>query len=467
MMKLRWPGALAIATAVLVLAPSAAQAVATAVTIATDGHVSHPVWYHDGVAVQVKSLVHMAWNTNHGAVEARTWNRTTGSWVGAARQISVATLDCGCVDGTGTNPNRHDVPTLYADPAGRVYALYGGGTASKTLPTGPYFRAGAALNSVATWGPEQSLPVPGAAYDFEALRNNKGVNEIIGQQGDNPAGAGSLVYLRFLPGTASAPGVFEEPYRILVKGGYDATACAWLPTPGCDIFVIGRVALGPPDPSNPAAPSPIYVTWGWSEMNLSGTCGDPGGFCDRGVYAAVSYDGGDTFENVAGTATTDLASGPIAYDDPHYQVVNPSVDVGLFKAIAVPGAYPGTPWIAYQPGADQKAGTIVVTHPSGSGWVAQTVDASRAWNNHLVMRLGKTGTRLYLWSDIAQSGSNASNLYQWVGSTSGASWTRSTLVVGGNWYLTGRAITTAEFLAWRVPQSTTATTVAFTIVPVP
>ncbi|HEX9236069.1 MAG TPA: hypothetical protein VF972_07300 [Actinomycetota bacterium] len=436
--------------------------------VASDGHPTHPVWYHDSTAVQVGSLLHLAWNTNHAAVEARTYDRSVSSWATGPVQVSGAVLDGGCVDSTGTNPNRHDVPTLFADPGGRVYALYGGGTASWTghPSTGPYFRAATTVNSIQSWGPEQLLSIPGAAYDFESVRDNLGVNHLIGQQGGGTGGhAGSLVYLRLLPGTSTASGSFAEPYRILVQGGFDPAACSWQATAGCDIFVIGRIAVAPADPKNPSAPAALYVTWGWSEKNLSNTCGDPSGFCDRGLSVAVSRDGGSTWSNVSGTVTTNLATAAIPYDDPDYQVLPPSANVGLFKAIVVSGSYPGTPWIAHQPGAGLGSGTITVTGYSGGAWTTQIVDSSRGWNNHLVMRPGKKGA-IYLWSDIAQSGSNASNLYQWLRTSAGGSWARSSLSVGPNWFLTGRSVPNGELLMWRTPIDASSSGVAFAIVPV-
>jgi hypothetical protein len=432
---------------------------ATVTTLASDGHSTNPVWYHDTVGVQVGSILYMAWNTNAGSIEARAFNRSTGAFSGAATQVSSTLLDCGCTDSTGTNPNRHDVPSLFADPAGRVYALYGGGTAAHTgTGIGPFFRAASAVRSISGWGTEQRLTIPGSAYDFEIVRDNHGVNHIIGQQGDNPGGAGSLLYLRLTPGTSTTPGTLQ-PYHVLIQGGYDSTACAWRTTPGCNIYVIGRIAVGPKK-ANSAASAPLYVTWGYSEAGLSAGCGDPAGFCNHGLYLAASYDGGVTWYNATKTAAVKVSSGPIAYNDPRFQVVSPSVDVGLYKAVAVTGAYPGTPWIAYQPGADEAVGKIAVTHHAGSGWVTQTVDSTRSWNNHLAM-LGTSTGHLYLWSDIAQTGNHASEVAQWVGGTTSSSWFKSYLTVGPNWFLTGTRVSGGELLMWRVPQSVTTTSVAF------
>ncbi len=444
----------------------AAPASATTVIriVASDGHRTNPVWYHDTSAVQVGSLLHLAWSTNAASVEARTFNRTSGRFSTAAAKVSVTTLDCGCLDSTGTNPNRHDVPALTADPVGRLYALYGGGTAARSgAKNGPFFRAASKLNSISSWGAEHRLSIPGAAYDFEVVRDNHGVSHIVGQQGDNPRGAGSLIYMKLAPGTSMAPGTLGA-YHTLVQGGFDSTACAWRATPGCNIYVIGRIAVGPANPRNPQIPAPLYATWGWSEAGLSPTCGDPMGFCNHGLYMAASYDGGTAWQNASKTASTNVTLGPIPYNDSRYQVVAPSQNIGLYKALVVTGSYPGTPWIAYQPGADQAAGKIVVTHSSRGTWVATTVDTSRSWNNHLVMASTATG-RLYLWSDIAQSGTHLGELTQWVGSTASASWFKSYLTVGPNWFLTGTRVSGGELLMWRVPVSATATSVAFTIVP--
>jgi hypothetical protein len=412
-------------------------------------------------------MIYMAWNTNHAAVEGRAWNMDAGAWAGAAAPISQAVLDCGCVDSTGTNPSRHDVPTLFADPAGRVYALYGGGTASHVgAKTGPYFNAAATPNSLPDAGGEQLMSVPGAAYDFEVAHDKTGVNYIVGQQGDNAGGAGSLVFFRFTPGDATTPGAFDtfgQPYRIVVAGGDQPSVCSWPSPPAtCDVFVIGRLAAGPADPAQPANPSPLYLVWGWSEVNLSSSCGDPAGFCNRGLYFAQSLDGGNTWINATKTASTDITAASILYNDPAYQVVSPSSNVGLFKALTVTGSSPGTPWIAWQPKADVGAGSIRVSHWNGAAWTGKPVDASRPWNNHLVMR-SSGSDRIYLWADIARTGANAGNAYQWVKAPASITWTRSTLGIGLNWFLTGRGVSGGELLVWRVPVDAASTEVAFTI----
>jgi hypothetical protein len=450
-----------------------AQATVVVRTVGSDGHATHPVWYHDATAVDVGNRVDMAWTTNHGSVAGRSWNRTSNGWVGPSAAISQAILDCGCTDSTGTNPNRHDVPALFADPAGRVYAVYGGGTASKTGgQTGPYFNAAPAPDGgLPVPAGETLLSIPGAAYDFEVTRDGQGVNHLIGQQGDTPpgdsTGAGSLLYLRFLPGSGTAPGAFQQfggkPYLTLVRGGYQASACAWAPIPGCDVFVIGRIAQAPRNPSNPSQPNTLYVSWGWSEGSLS-SCADPAGFCNHGLYLAKSTDGGTTWCNAAGAACIDVTATPILYDDANFNVVPPTTDVGLFKGLAVNGPFPGTPWIVWQPAADQGHGMIRAARWSGGAWHAETLDASRAWNNHLVLRAA--GGRVYLWSDIAQTGTRRNDLDRWLRDPASGRWTRATLTVGPNWFLTGRAVRRGEVLMWRVPSGPGVTTVAFTLLAV-
>ncbi len=440
------------------------RSLSTVGIVSADGHDTHPVWQHDTTAAQVGTMLYVAWNTNHAAVEARGFDTTTATWVSDPVQLSVTTLDCQCVDSTGTNPNRHDVPALYADPVGRLYTMYGGGTASKIESgTGPFFRAASNLNSITSWEPEENLSIPGAVYDLEVVRDNQGVNHLVGQQGGNPSGAGSLLYLRFLPGTMSVPGHFDSPeYQTLVQGGSDPSACAWLPTAGCDIFITGRLAAAPATHMSTGTPSPLFLTWGWSEAGLSNTCGDPVGFCNHGLYFAMSLDGGKTWQNAAGTVVTDLRVGPIGYDDPNYQVVPPSMDVSVFKALGVTGGYPGVPMIVYQPGADIGAGSIVVTRFVSGAWSDQTIDSSRPWNNHLVLRTTSTG-HVYLWSDIAQSGNYASDLDQWL--FSNRTWAKTQLVVGTNWFLTGSpAPGQQEVLMWRADPVGTGTYVGFALV---
>src|SRR5437899_1294363 len=156
--------------AVLIAAAGSTARASVPVHIAgSDGHATHPVWYHDATAVQVGNRVDVSWTTNQASVARRAWGRVRGGWVQPGPTVfSSAVLDCGCTDSSGTNPNRHDVPTLFADPAGRVYALYGGGTASKVGgQTGPYFNAApSADGTVPAASGETLLSVPGAAYDF-------------------------------------------------------------------------------------------------------------------------------------------------------------------------------------------------------------------------------------------------------------------------------------------------------------
>jgi hypothetical protein len=448
--------------------PSRGAISPTVRTASKAGHPTHPVWYHDDVAVRVGARLVFAWNATGGSVQARTWNLTTSRWSAAATTVSATKLNCRCTDSTGTNPNRHDVPTVFSDPVGRVYAIYGGGTASHTGPqTGPFFRAAATTGAPLTWGSEQRLSIPGAMYDLEVARDNLGVNHLIGQQGDNANGAGSLLYLRVPPGTSSSPAT-PQPARVLVNGGWDPSACGWQTTPGCNIYVIGRLVAGPADPAQPTTPSPLFLTWGWTEKNLSGTCGDPAGYCDRGLYFAKSLDGGTHWVNADGTASIDVTTDQISYGDPRFGVVGPTKNVGLFKAIAVTGHYPGTPWIAYQPRADMGAGRVAVTRWNGSSWAAPTVvDRSRAWNNHLIFRAYTDG-RLVLWSDIAQTGSHATELAQWTLASAWGSWRFRRLSVGANWFLTGRPAGALEVLVWRAPaQSSGRSRVRFALLPEP
>jgi hypothetical protein len=434
-------------------------------TAATDGHPTNPVWFHDSVAATSGSTLYLAWTTDQASVQARAWSSRSG-WLDGPVTVSVTALNCGCVDSTGTNPNRHDVPGLFTDPAGRLYAVYGGGTAAKTVGSGPYFRSASRPGSATAWLGESRLPVPGALYDFQVAREASGDNLLIGQQGDNSAGAGSLGLLRLTPGTATAPGTFDtfgQPYRILVQGGTDPNACAWQSQPGCDIFVIGSLSASAAKTGT--TQQRLYLTWNWAEGNLADTCGDPAGFCDKGLYAAYSDDGGQTWSNLAGTVRTSLLTGPIRYDDPNYQLVGPATDVGLFKQVAVNGGYPGVPWIAYQPGADTGHGQLVAGHWAAGRWSTITLDSSRSWNNHLVLRSTPT-QHLYLWSDIAQSGSYADDLRQWVRDPATGAWSSSLLRVGPNWFLTGTRWAGSEALVWRAPGSGGATDVRFSTIPV-
>jgi hypothetical protein len=427
------------------------------------GHPSHPVWYHDTVAVRVGDALYVAWTSSRSTARFRRFGLSERTWLGPAAAVSTTALDCHCSDSTGTNPNRHDVPALAADPAGWVYAVFGGGTASAMGDhTGPYL-AVTTTPGGSVFGPPVRLAIPGAAYDVEAVRSASGTTHMIGQQGRNPAGAGSLLYLRLRPGTAGAPGSLDfapEGYRTLVRGGEDPKACAWRQVPGCDVYVIGRLASGPA----PGGGSMLALAWGWSEGNLSNSCGDPAGFCNHGLYFARSLDGGDTWTNADGSASVSLATGPIAYGDPRFQVVAPKVDVGLYKAVILTGPASGTPSIVYEPGADLASGGMmaVARLVPGTGWVRRRFDISRPWNDPVVARPGRSGG-VDVWADIAQSGAHASSIEQWVVPSVGPA-RRSELVVGPNWFLTGTPIPLwREALVFRAERRTTSSSVAVTL----
>ena len=427
------------------------------------GHPSHPVWYHDTVAVRVGEELYVAWTSSHSTARFRRFDLTDRMWLGPAGAVSTTPLDCHCTDSTGTNPNRHDVPALAADPAGWVYAVFGGGTASATGDhTGPYM-AVTTTPGGSVFGPPVRLAIPGAVYDVEAVRDASGTTHMIGQQGRNPAGAGSLLYLRLRPGTAGAPGSLDfapEGYRTLVRGGEDPGACAWRPAPGCDVYVIGRLASGPA----PGGGSMLALAWGWSEGNLSNSCGDPAGFCNHGLYFAKSVDGGDTWTNADGTATESLSTGPIAYDDARFRVVPPTVDVGLYKAVAISGPAQGAPWIVYEPEADLASGgaMAVARFVPGTGWVRRRFDRTRPWNDAVVTRSGPSGG-IDVWADIAQSGTHASSLERWVVPPAGAA-QRSEVVVGQNWFLTGIPVPVRrEALVFRGERGATSSSVNLAI----
>src|SRR5436190_9473215 len=88
------------------------RASTAALTVSMHGHPTHPVWYHDTTAVQVGSSVFVAWMADSARAEARSFARGTSSWTTPSTRISNATLNCGCTDSTGSNPNRHDTPAL-------------------------------------------------------------------------------------------------------------------------------------------------------------------------------------------------------------------------------------------------------------------------------------------------------------------------------------------------------------------
>lgn len=433
----------------------------------TAGHATTPVWYHDTVASAVGADAAVGWTTDAGAVQARRLDLRAGVWTAPAVRVSVTHLDCGCVDSTGTNPNRHDVPTLVTDRAGRVYAFYGGGTAAQTgNRTGPYFRAAAEPASIASWLPEQRLTVPGAVYDMQAVRDATGAVDVVGQQGHSNVGAGSLILLRLPSGTATTPGsvsTFGSTYRTLISGGEKPTACAWRFAPGCNIFVEANLVAGPQAPGT--TKQRLFLVWNWAEASLSDDCGDPSGFCNHGLYAAYSDDHGRTWRSLRHTAPHDVTTDPIGYDDPAFALVRASTDVGLFKAVAVTGGYPGRPVIAYEPGADVGHGQLRIGSWTGTGLTTVTLDRSRPWNNHPVLWAGPRNT-LELWSDVAQTGNHAPDLAQWLRDSSGR-WHKSLIAVGDNWYLTGTTMHGHEVLVWRAPAAAGRTKVVTAVLPVP
>src|SRR2546421_12590435 len=62
-------------------------------TAASDGHPTHPVWYHDSTLDKVGRRLFVAWNTDHGSVEARSRNLVTSRWSAPAVRISTTPLE--------------------------------------------------------------------------------------------------------------------------------------------------------------------------------------------------------------------------------------------------------------------------------------------------------------------------------------------------------------------------------------
>src|SRR4051812_30746069 len=391
-------------------------------TLARDGHPTHPTWYHDSQIADSGGRVTVVWNGPASAQAAQL----DGGAVVDRKQLGHERL-VPTRDSTGRDRTRHDVPALFADGRGRLHVLYGGGSLSRPGASGPDHRQGAAPGRLEPLTAPRRLHLGGgSAYDFEAVRDRRGVVHLVGQRGRIETG--SLVDLRWEP-----DGRFIGS-RELVRGGQQRTACVLGGRPrGCLRFAIARIAADP-------GGNRLHLVWGYSEASLWGKCHTDAGYCDHDLYYAVSADGGRTWRNAASPASVAAARAPIANDDRRFRVVRGHV--GLFKALAVGRA--GVV-IAYTVVRDGLAG-LRALHLDGrradDALIAPAGQGAASWRGSLVLAAGPGGYALWV--------PTGNRIFRFA-SRDGRSWGADLVYRGPAWSLTGApsADPGREWLVWR------------------
>jgi parallel beta-helix repeat protein len=395
-------------------------------TVSQLGHPSHPTWYHDSQVVARGDEFIVAWNGQREVRAARL--RASDLAVLEKKRLNRAPLG-GATDTTGTDTDRHDVPTVVADAAGGVHFVYGGGSVAAQSPgQGPYTRdlpPGAGLGALSD---ERTLATsPGSAFDFQAVTDHAGVRHLIGQAGRG--NTGSLVDLRMSPDGRWLPA------RQIVAGGYRPDGCVVNGrAQGCNRFAIGRMTAD--DRGR------LELVWGYSENSLGGRCRSDAGYCDHDLSYAYSADGGETWRNATSTAAVRLAPGrSIAPEDSRFRVA--TGHIGLFKAVTTDAAGPlliGTEWhgdkaelVAWRSVAGRWAGTTIAR--AGDGGVD-------SWNGALVVRHDAGGFTLWTCTGNA--------IFRF-SSRDGVDWQRVLAYKGPAWSLTGARAPARglEIVMWR------------------
>jgi hypothetical protein len=404
------------------VAATAAPGAPSAVRVVTkQGHPTHPTWYHDAQVLARGDRVTVAWN-GRGKIQAAQVQ--AGSLKILAKATISATKLGGATDSTGTDTDRHDVPAVVADAAGRLGFLYGGGSLAARGRDGPLARWSTAANALAPLAPERALQIGGgAAFDFESATGRSGVVHLIGQHGRG--NTGSLIDLRLAP-----DGRWKKP-RELIRGGRQAGGCVLGGTArGCNRFAIARIAADP-------ASGRLHLVWGWSEASLSGKCHTDAGYCDHDLEYAYSDDDGASWHDAGGQHTVRIADGPLPADAPDFRVADGHV--GLFKAIAIG---PAGPLIVYTTFANNTQ-TLQASRLTGGDWttVAVAPDDGSRWGGSFVLRGGAGYT---LWTPTGSA------IHRFT-STDGAHWAHDVVYRGPAWSLTGAPAGTGsgELLLWR------------------
>jgi hypothetical protein len=305
--------------------------------VSKEGHPTHPTWYHDAQVLARDAVVTVAWN-GPGKTQAAQLNASDLA-ITAKVKINERALG-GATDSTGTDTNRHDVPAVLADGAGRLGFLYGGGSIAARGGAGPLWRSATVPGALKPLTPERALNIGGgAAFDFETATDRTGTIHAIGQHGRG--NTGSLVELRL-----TAKGSWKAP-RELIHGGKQAGGCVLGGTPtGCNRFAIARIAA---DPSS----GRLHLVWGWSEASLSDKCKTDAGYCDHDLNYAYSDDRGATWHDAAGQHT---------------------VGTGWRGSLVLRG---GSSYTLWTPTGDA---IHRFTSADGATWVHQTVFRGPAWS---------------------------------------------------------------------------------------
>jgi hypothetical protein len=429
--------ALAVAVGVAVAAlpggdPNATTTAAAAVQIGAaravrvvskEGHPTHPSWYHDAQVLARGDRVTVAWNGD-GTVHAAQLNAGDLA-ITAKVEVSRRKLG-GATDTTGTDTNRHDVPAVLADGAGRLGFLYGGGSLAARGQAGPLWRSATVPGTLQPLTRERPLDIGGgAAFDFETATDHSGTIHAIGQRGRG--NTGSLIELRL-----AANGSWQAP-RELIHGDRQRRGCVLGGRPrGCNRFAIARIAADP-------ASGRLHLVWGWSEASLSGKCRTDAGYCDHDLNYAYSDDSGATWHDAAGRHAVRIADRPLPADAPAFRVVGGHV--GLFKAVAVG---PAGPLLVYS--TFDAAGTqmLMAARLTGGRWATAPIapdTTGTRWRGSLVLRGGAGYT---LWTPTG----NAIHRFT---SADGARWAHEIVFRGPAWSLTGAPAATGGevLLLWR------------------
>lgn len=396
--------------------------------VTKDGHSTHPTWYHDTQLAATDGGIFAVWNGDGraGAAELRSSDLEIVEKV----KLSDAELG-GTSDSTGTDRNRHDVPAVVTDGEGSLHFLYGGGTLSGQGQSvdGPFWRRGVQPGSLTRLAPEQALDLGGgSAYDFEAARDARGVQHLIGQRGRESTG--SLIELRLAPdGTWLAP-------RDVIRAGFQPDGCRLNGTPrGCLHFAIARLTAD-------TGRGRLHLVWGWSEASLSGACETDVGFCDHDLFYAYSDDSGASWRSGLGDAQVVVDEGPIAHRDGRFRVAGGHI--GVFKAVA---AGRGGPLVIF-----------TARERDGMGLYALQLRGGR-WRRTQLARAGDYGVRSWEGSLVLRSDDGVFTLWTPTGerivrfssADDGESWRATRAYRGDAWSLTGVPDPTSgdQLLLWR------------------
>ena len=401
-----------------------APEIATTRVVSKDGHPSHPTWYHVSQIVERDGLITVAYNGDSKVFAAQL--RADDLEIVRKRRLDVRTLG-GREDTTGTDTNRHDVPAVVADGGGRLHFVYGGGSLAARQQDGPLVRSTKRANDIRALRDERALDIGGgAAFDFEAATTPDGVTHLVGQRGRGHTG--SLIELRLRP-----DGSFAPP-RQIIRGDRRADACVrGGRARGCNRFAISRLRIGPD--------GDLHLVWGYSEESLSEDCGVDRGYCDVNLYYARSRDGGATWSDDRGRATTRIFRRAIAHDDRRYRIA--AGPIGLFKAVAISPA--GVPLVVYTRGP-ARARSLYARRMVGGRWRSVTIaDSATTQTNYQGAPVLRADDRGYtLWMATGQ------RILRFT-SRDGERWERRKVYDGPAWSLTGIPAARAgqQLLMWR------------------